>query len=404
MIEILKEKKIASFEKDNRDFFIIYTKESNLKDSISLSLPANKKFYSFKKFPPFFESYIPEGYLFEIFKNLIMKEYGEVNDYLIFFLLASNIESRITFKTDKDKINYPNYNLEDILNNDNDDTFSNLLYTFLEKNSISGVQPKTIALIKDKDSLQTKEYIIKTWGDEFPNLAENEYFCMKAMQKAGVKTANVQLSKNKKFLLVEKFTFDKLKNEFLGFEEVLSLMDRSREQKYKGSYEQIAKIIYGYSTNKKESMKQFYITIVMNFLLKNGDAHLKNFGLLYDKDIQEIKFSPVYDVVNTVVYIFKDKPALTLNGQKIWHSKDILIEFGIKQCFIKKEEALKIWENCIEVIRELIEELREYIALNPNFQIIGNRMIDTLNLSLSQKPLKEIPNEIVQSWKRYKKT
>ena len=102
-------------------------------------------------------------------------------------------------------------------------------------------------------------------------------------------------------------------------------MDKNKDSKYDGSYEQIAKIIYAYTTNKKESMIAFYKTVVMNYLLKNGDAHLKNFGLLFDDDFKNIFYSPVYDVVNTVVYIYKDKPALMLEGKKIWHSKDTLI-------------------------------------------------------------------------------
>lgn len=55
--------------------------------------------------------------------------------------------------------------------------------------------------------------------------------------------------------------------------------------------------------------------IVINFLLKNGDAHLKNFGLLYD-DINNIRLVPAFDVVTTTLYIKSDIPALHLLGSK----------------------------------------------------------------------------------------
>lgn len=97
----------------------------------------------------------------------------------------------------------------------------------MNKNAISGIQPKTVALLKSKETLHIKEYIIKTWGAEYPNLAENEYFCLKACQKAGIEISNVTLSKNKKFLIVENFIFNG--DEILGFEEVLSLMDKNRD-------------------------------------------------------------------------------------------------------------------------------------------------------------------------------
>ena len=101
MIEIFHNKNnIASFIKDNRNFIIDY-KNFDIKNSISLSLPNTQKIYLYDyKFPPFLESFLPEGYLYEVFKNILSKEYGKVDDYLIFSLLSSNIKSRVEFKTD----------------------------------------------------------------------------------------------------------------------------------------------------------------------------------------------------------------------------------------------------------------------------------------------------------------
>lgn len=69
---------------------------------------------------------------------------------------------------------------------DSEDTFIQLLKRFMNKNTIAGVQPKTIAIVTDKVQLDSKDYTIKTWGQEFPYLAENEYFSMRALQRAGV--------------------------------------------------------------------------------------------------------------------------------------------------------------------------------------------------------------------------
>ncbi len=66
-------------------------------------------------------------------------------------------------------------------------------------------------------------------------------------------------------------------------------MGKNREQKYTGSYEQVAKIFFQAATDKLFSMKQFFKLVTMNYLLRNGDAHLKNFGVLYDEDISTIK-------------------------------------------------------------------------------------------------------------------
>ena len=246
----LKDQEIASFIQDKKSYLIDY-KDFDIKNSISLSLPNTKRFYTYEdRFPPYLETFLPEGYLYEIFKNILTKEYGYIDDYLIFSKLAANINARVKFSSDFDKIDFEFLDIDNILQNDSTDTFSRLLEIFLDKNAISGVQPKTIALLKDKETLHVKEYIIKTWGDEYQNLAENEYFCLNACKKAGVKIPNIKLSKNKKFLVVENFIFND--DEILGFEEILSLMDKNRVNKYDGSYEQIAKIIYQFTTNKRE--------------------------------------------------------------------------------------------------------------------------------------------------------
>ena len=397
MIEIyLKDKLIATFKQDNRDYLIDYN-SLDIKESISLSMPNTKKFYTYDyRFPPYFETFLPEGYLYEIFKNLLTKEYGYIDDYLIFSKLSPNIEARINFKSNFDRLDFNFLDIENILENDSQDTFSKLMNIFLDKNAISGIQPKTIALLKDKETLHIKEYIIKTFGDEYPNLAENEYFSLMACKKAGIKIANIQLSKNKKFLVIENFIFNNEKT--LGFEEILSLMDKNRINKYDGSYEQIAKIIYQFTTNKRESLREYFKIVIMNYLLKNGDAHLKNFGLLFSGDFSNIYLSPAYDIVNTTSYIFRDKPALMMGGKKIWYGKDELIEFGIKSCLLNQDEAKEMYNHSIKALKDTIIDIKTYLIDNPNFQTIGNRMIESFNISLKNKTIKELPIELTRTW------
>lgn len=397
MIEIYMDNRaIATFAQDRQSYLVDY-KNFTLTNSICLSLPNTKRFYTYEhRFPPYFESFLPEGYLYEIFKNILTKEYGYMDDYLMFAKLAPNIQARIAFKSDFQKLDFDFLDIEWILQNDSNDTFRRLLDTFLGKNAISGVQPKTIALLQNKETLHIQEFIIKTWGEEYPNLAENEYFCLNACKKAGLRIPHITLSKNKKFLLVENFTFRE--KEVLGFEEILSLMDKNRINKYDSSYEQVAKIIYQFTTNKKASLEQYYKAVVMNHLLKNGDAHLKNFGLLFGKDFSNIYLSPTYDVVNTTSYIYRDKPALTLQGKKVWFAQDALAAFGVKNCLLSKKEAVSLYEECSKALQETIADIKKYIQTNPGFADIGNKMIDSFEISLQNKTIKELPLELTRTW------
>ena len=146
--------------------------------------------------------------------------------------------------------------------------------------------------------------------------------------------------------------------------------------------------------NKHENIK-----VVMNYLLKNGDGHLKNFGLLFSKDFTTIKFAPAYDIVSTTAYLFKDKPALTLDGKKIQHSKDTLINFGQKYCLLSKKEATENYQECEDALVDSMKELESYIQKNSHFETIGKRMYDSWKSSLSHKPLKEIGDDIIRTWK-----
>ncbi len=397
MIEIyVKDTLVATLTQDDHSYLLDY-KNLDLKNSLSLSLPNTKKFYTYAyRFPPYFETFLPEGYLYEIFKNLLTKEYGYINDYLIFSKLAPNIQSRLHFKSDFSALDFDFLDIDNILENDSNDTFKKLLDTFLNKNAISGVQPKTVALLKEKETLHVKEYIIKTWGEEYPNLAENEYFCLKACQKAGIKIPKIRLSKNRRFLIVENFIFEG--NETLGFEEVLSLLDKNRDNKYDGSYEQVAKVIYQFCTYKKEALESYYKIVIMNYLLKNGDAHLKNFGLLFSDDFQKIILSPAYDIVSTTPYIFQDKPALLLAGRKVWFDKKTLLTFGVKNCLLSQKEAEHCYVQCEEALLGTIDDIEIYMKTNPDFKMIGKRMVDSFKVSLENKILKELPLELTGTW------
>ncbi len=368
-------------------------------DPVSLIMPYKASTYLWRdRLHPIFDMNMPEGYLFEILKNHLNKQHGYINDFLMFSYLCSNIQSRLLFASEFSDSRFNAIDLDDVLKNDSEDMFVKLVKLFLDKNAISGVQPKTLALLKDKESLTTKEYIIKTWGAEYPYLAENEYFCLKAVEKSGVEIPAISLSDNKRFLLVERFNFDKNKAEYLGFEEVLGLLGKNKEQKYDGSYEQVAKTLYRIVANKRKDMQAFYKTVVMSYLLKNGNAHLKNFGVLYDSNMSNIRYSPAYDIVNTVVYVYTDRPALTLFGKKLWFARKALIKFGVDSCYISEKDANTLYDECVTAVKSSIDDLQKYIVTNPHFATIGLRMIDTWNWSLESETHQEVPVEVRRTW------
>ncbi len=371
------------YNEETREFIFNYTHDN----PISLTMPySNKSYTSTYHLHPIFDMHMPEGYLFEMLKNLLTKEYGKLDDYTLFSHLSKTIEGYITYQSDKNR--GESLDLEEILNDSDTNLFSKLVSLFLSQSAISGVQPKVLAHLYDKATLSSKEYIVKSFGEEYPHLAENEYFCMKALGYAGVHTPKFWLSKSKKLFIVDKFTYKKEQDSFYGFEEFCVLFGYNKDKKYYGSYEQIAKAISKISTQKKSDLEQFFKMTVMNYLLKNGDAHLKNFGILYEAGMQNRFLAPAYDVVCTNIYLPKDKPALTFFGKKVWFSKKNLIIFGQKNCLLTQKEAEESYEVCIEAVKTIREEIVLYAKENEEFQSFSERFIKILDFSVDENSFK----------------
>jgi len=153
----------------------------------------------------------------------------------------------------------------------------------------------------------------------------------------------------------------------LGFEDMCVLQAKQREDKYTGSYEQIAKTIKTFVSpeNKQASLEQFFKMLVISNALQNGDAHLKNFGLVYES-ISSVRLAPAYDIVCTTAYINQDIPALTLAGSKKWHSRMTLERFGMQACDLTASRVSALYEECRQALEKLSPYIATRLAQDPN--------------------------------------
>jgi serine/threonine-protein kinase HipA len=106
---------------------------------------------------------------------------------------------------------------------------------------------------------------------------------------------------------------------------MVSLQGKINQQKYEGSYENIALAIARNVSplHVHASLNAFYQSLVLTVALQNGDAHLKNYGLLYrEPESDDCRLSPIYDVVNTTLYIEADQLALRLAKSKSWPTRN----------------------------------------------------------------------------------
>lgn len=351
------QKTIGTLSEENDKFIFSYLDKDV--DFLSLTMPARNEQYLNNKLHPIFEMHLPEGYLLSIIKKHFSK-LTKTDDFGLLKLMSSNINGRITYNTKTPKKN-SSLKLEELLNPNNTNLFEELVSRFALTSSLSGVQPKVLAAIKNKAALTYDDYIVKSWGDEYPQLALNEYYCMRIAKYANIDVPGFYISSDDKLFIMKRFDIKK-DGAKLGFEDMCVLQVKQRDDKYEGTYEQIVKTIKTFVSpkHKRSSLMQFFKMIVINNLVQNGDAHLKNFGLIYS-DISNIKLAPAYDIVSTTAYIKNDIPALHLLGSKKWWDKKYLLRFGIESCDLSKNEVNKLYDECIEAILKVAGEIESRV-------------------------------------------
>lgn len=348
-------KNIGNLSFENGEYIFLY-KSKDIKDFISLTMPVRVKSWDSYKLHPIFNMHLPEGYLLSIIKKHFSK-FHKTDDFGLLKILAPFIKGRLSFDEKKEK-DLKSLSLDELINSTNANLFDELVVRFALNSPISGVQPKVLATIEDKAALRFEEYIVKSWDDEYNELALNEFLCMEVVKASNVSVPKFYLSNDRKLFILKRFDI-KDDGGYLGFEDMCVLQAKNRDDKYEGSYEKIVKTIKTFVSkqHKKEALVNFFKMIVLNYLLKNGDAHLKNFGLIYD-GIGDIKLAPAYDVVTTTIYIKKDIPALNLFGSKKWWDEKNLLKFGVQICDLTPKEAKNLYEICINSKDTIMEKYK----------------------------------------------
>ena len=205
------------------------------------------------------------------------------------------------------------------------------------KFSLAGVQMKFSMKEKDGRYNLSKagalgDWIIKTPSTKHKDVPVNEYTAMTLASLAGVDIPEIKLvdlgkldnlpqinlpDENQAFAIKR---FDRNEDARIHMEDFAQVLVKYPHEKYNSAnYEQIGRILYEFSGDALTDVQQFARRLLVNILLANGDAHLKNWSLLY-KDQITPRLSPAYDIVTTAVYIDEERNfALNLGKTKGWY-------------------------------------------------------------------------------------
>lgn len=361
------------------DYLFRYGDNAPPHSALSLVMPVRADEYRRRELHPIFQMNLPEGFVLEQLRNRLAKTV-RVDPMLLLALSGSSAPIGRVFVS-SDQVNEliqrngapsTGENLDEILAWDGaEDLFADLVDRYILRAGISGVQPKVLVPEKPQTSEQkftskTNDLIIKSGRDEFPGLAINEYLCMSIARDAGIPVPPFYLSQNHKLFIMRRFDRDEHLNP-LGFEDMTTLMGLSAEQKYSKSYNMIAKAVRLYCAieHERSSLDQLFDSVALSCIVGNGDAHLKNFGLLYSNPINsDARLAPAYDIANTTAYIPEDALALDLAGNKSFFASRLgILEFA-RTCEVEKpEERIRALLQTLEVV---LKREDDYCRQAPN--------------------------------------
>lgn len=258
--------------------------------------------------------------------------------------------------------------------------------------SISGVQEKfSVLLEKNKLRLviegEQGQYILKPIpgaGKNADQMPANEHLTMQiARQVFGIETAENALIffKNgapayitKRFDVREDDSIPSGQTEKLAQEDFASLAGRTPQThgenyKYLGNYLELFELMKTHVPAYQVEAPKLYRLMLFNYLMSNGDAHLKNFSLI-ETTLGDFKLCPAYDLLNSRIHI-EDKdfaledgllPAKETKGKV----REQFLKLGIL-AGISEKQVTKTIENLTQKSEE-VKQLIQYSFLSDRFK------------------------------------
>jgi serine/threonine-protein kinase HipA len=219
---------------------------------------------------------------------------------------------------------------------------------------------------------------VKFWDPaEFPQLAANEFFCLKAAERCGLNVPPHKLAEDGSALVMERFDL-RPDGTYRGFEDFCVLNARRTDEKYRGSYETNVMKRFQQFANSPTVLAQslqLFTLLALNCAIRNGGAHLKNFGIVYDDVMGEAHLAPVYDLVTTSAYIPQDRMALTLNGTNEWPTAKELIRFGEARSLATRKRLTQILELICDALADTVRDVLTYSKEHNDFGPVVDRML-----------------------------
>ncbi len=204
--------------------------------------------------------------------------------------------------------------------------------------------------------------IVKLPDPRFRGVPENEWSMMTLARASGLDVADVELVSVESILglpgdlqieagaqALAIRRFDRLpEGQRVHMEDFAQVLDvRPREKYDEANFETLARIVARVAAGSVEELVR---RLVFNAAIGNGDAHVKNWSLLYPDGVRPV-LSPAYDLVSTVQYMPEDNLGLNLARSKRF--EDVRMA-----SFERLREKAELEVDVPSVVRDMVARIR----------------------------------------------
>jgi serine/threonine-protein kinase HipA len=359
----LCEEKIGELFED--DLLQLTFQYDNNASPLSVRLPVRTEIYLHASAYPFFENLTPEGDAFEI----LTKDHVSGNNvFSILNKFGGDCAGAVAlYETTPDN---SGENISEISSKKIAQIIDRLpqdpLLTSIEKPprlSLAGAQSK-FAVYKlagkyyRSSDVNPTTHIIKITNKRFPDLLENELFCMKLAKIVLSNVPEIELleAESRPYLEITRYdrfvdnkTVQRIHQE--DFCQALGIVSDKKYQAGGGAkLKDCYRIINEFSENRLSDIIRFTEWIIFNYLIGNTDAHAKNLSLLHTSS--GIKLAPFYDLLSTEVYpenIIDHEMAMLINGKGKYSS-------------LKPKDFIALFENLEQNATNMMKTIKDTFA------------------------------------------
>lgn len=293
-------------------------------------------------YAPLFDGMVPEG---PMRGELCARHRVARSDYLgLLELLSDECIGALMFRSPEAPPSEPGYRQ---LTAEDAEAFRRDKTAFLvgaveaSRLSLSGAQGKTgLFLPQETDPAEAalacwavplgaapSTHVVKVAGSEHPTLAENEWLCLEVARRCGLSVARACLpTAFPGAVAVQRFDrtwatgrSTPLRLHQLDFCQALRLSSYLKyEERPDTCYARyVGEVVRKQSANALADTVEFAGRALVNYLLGNCDAHLKNHAFLYSEDWQSKRLAPAYDVVSTTVLGYDRRLAMDIGDHRV---------------------------------------------------------------------------------------